>query len=137
VEAEQHASSINIDKFVQALSDIPAVMFAEELVQAYPEAKVILTTRSVDSWYNSMMRTVCNPRYYSRLFRLACRFDKRERDSLKMSDKYREICWHNDFERRGKSFFEQHNDSIRKLVPPERLLQFEAKYGILSNRSPR
>ncbi len=62
----------------QALSDIPAVMFAEELVKEYDNAKVILTTRSVDSWCNSMMRTVCNPRYYSRLFRLAAWFDKRK-----------------------------------------------------------
>jgi len=83
----------------QALSDISAVMFAEELVEVYPDAKVILTTRSVESWYSSMMRTVCNPRYYSRLFRLACWFDKRESDSLKMCDKYREILWRHDFER--------------------------------------
>jgi Sulfotransferase domain len=103
-------------------------MFAEELVNAYPDARVVLTTRSVESWYNSMMRTVCNPRYYSRLFRLAAFFDRRESDSLKMSDKYREILWHNDFERYGKAYFEQHNDSVRKLVPAERLLEFEAKY---------
>jgi hypothetical protein len=103
-------------------------MFAEELVNTYPDAKVILTTRSAESWYNSMMRTVCNPRYYSRLFRLAAFFDRREFDSLKMSDKYREILWQNDFERYGKAYFEQHNDSVRKLVPAERLLEFEAKY---------
>jgi Sulfotransferase domain len=103
-------------------------MFAEELVEAYPDAKVILTTRSTESWYNSMIRTVCNPRYYSRLFRVAAWFDQRESDSLKMSDKYREILWHNDFERYGRTFFEQHNESIRNLVPVERLLEFEAKY---------
>lgn len=35
----------------QAVSDIPALCFAEELIAAYPEAKVILTVRDVDSWY--------------------------------------------------------------------------------------
>lgn len=49
-----------------------------------------------------------------------------------MSDKYREILWHNDFEQYGKAYFEQHNDSIRKLVPAERLLEFEAKYVSVS-----
>ena len=78
--------SSEFDTFVQALSDIPAIIFAEELVKVYPEVKVILTTRSVGSWYNSMMRTVCIPRYYS-CFCLAYVFDKRERDSQKVSDK--------------------------------------------------
>lgn len=31
--------------------DIPAALFVEELVEAYPDAKVILTVRDVDSWY--------------------------------------------------------------------------------------
>ena len=35
----------------QAVSDWPAVAFAPELIAAYPEAKVILTTRDVDSWH--------------------------------------------------------------------------------------
>jgi hypothetical protein len=36
---------------VQAVSDFPALAFAPELVKAYPEAKVILTIRDVDSWH--------------------------------------------------------------------------------------
>lgn len=35
----------------QAVSDWPAVAFAPELIAAYPDAKVILTTRDVDSWH--------------------------------------------------------------------------------------
>lgn len=35
----------------QAVCDWPAVAFAKELIEAYPEAKVILTTRDVDSWH--------------------------------------------------------------------------------------
>jgi hypothetical protein len=35
----------------QAVCDWPACAFAKELIEAYPEAKVILTTRDVDSWY--------------------------------------------------------------------------------------
>lgn len=30
---------------------MPAAYFAEELLAAYPEAKVILTTRDVDKWH--------------------------------------------------------------------------------------
>ena len=45
---------VEFDKLLghcQAVSDIPALCFAEELIAAYPEAKVILTVRDVDSWY--------------------------------------------------------------------------------------
>lgn len=35
----------------QAVSNMPAILFSEELIESYPEAKVILTLRDVDSWY--------------------------------------------------------------------------------------
>jgi hypothetical protein len=35
----------------QGVSDLPAILFAEELIEAYPEAKVILTHREFESWY--------------------------------------------------------------------------------------
>lgn len=35
----------------QGVSDMPAILFAEELIAAYPEAKVILTHRNFDTWY--------------------------------------------------------------------------------------
>lgn len=41
-----------------AVCDWPAVAFAKELIEAYPEAKVLLTTRDVDSWHSSTMKTV-------------------------------------------------------------------------------
>ena len=36
---------------MQAVCDWPACAFAKELIEAYPNAKVILTTRDVDSWH--------------------------------------------------------------------------------------
>jgi hypothetical protein len=36
---------------VQAVTDMPAAYFAEELIAAYPDAKVILTVRNVDDWH--------------------------------------------------------------------------------------
>ncbi len=34
-----------------AVLDIPGSLFTEELIRAYPDAKVIVTTRDLDSWY--------------------------------------------------------------------------------------
>ena len=35
----------------QAVCDVPAIHFADELMDTYPDAKVILTTRDVDAWH--------------------------------------------------------------------------------------
>lgn len=35
----------------QAVTDIPAACFAEELIEAYPNAKVILSYRDIDAWH--------------------------------------------------------------------------------------
>lgn len=39
------------DISMQAVTDYPAALFYRELIDTYPEAKVILTNRNVDSWY--------------------------------------------------------------------------------------
>lgn len=40
-----------------AVADVPCICFVEELVAAYPEAKVIVTQRDVDDWLRSMSTT--------------------------------------------------------------------------------
>lgn len=35
----------------QAVCDVPAIHFADELMDTYPDAKVVLTTRDVDAWH--------------------------------------------------------------------------------------
>lgn len=38
---------------MNAITDMPAVSFAEEFIAAYPDAKVVLVERDVESWYKS------------------------------------------------------------------------------------
>ncbi|KAL3456151.1 NAD dependent epimerase/dehydratase [Aspergillus heterothallicus] len=42
-----------------AVTDIPSILFAEELMDAYPDAKIILTIRDVNEWLPSMERSLC------------------------------------------------------------------------------
>ena len=37
-----------------ACADVPCMTFAEDLIEAYPEAKVLLNAREVDKWLHSM-----------------------------------------------------------------------------------
>ena len=41
---------------MKAVTDTPNACFVEELLEAYPKAKVVLTTRDPDKWVDSMER---------------------------------------------------------------------------------
>lgn len=40
-----------------ACCDVPCIAFAEELIEAYPEAKIVITTRDAEKWLHSMQTT--------------------------------------------------------------------------------
>lgn len=44
----------------QACVDLPTALFTLELVQAYPEAKVVMLNRDPEKWYESVLATVYN-----------------------------------------------------------------------------
>src|SRR5277367_1386999 len=44
----------------EVASDVPAIVFAKELIEAYPEAKVIIVERDVEAWYKSFKDTLIN-----------------------------------------------------------------------------
>lgn len=46
-----------------ATTDYPACSFWRELAGYYPEAKVILTTRDADDWFDSVSRTIFSPEH--------------------------------------------------------------------------
>ena len=55
------------NKSLKAATDCPCANFSEELIHAYPNAKVILTTREHDSWLKSMESC-----YYQIIEKLPC-----------------------------------------------------------------
>lgn len=42
----------------QFLSDIPSLFFVDELLECYPDAKVVVTSRDIESWVKSMGNVV-------------------------------------------------------------------------------
>ena len=48
----------NSSKTYRATVDGPSCYYIKELMQKYPNAKVILTTRDAEDWYNSAYRTI-------------------------------------------------------------------------------
>ncbi|EFW99340.1 NAD dependent epimerase [Grosmannia clavigera kw1407] len=112
----------------QAVCDWPAVAFAPELIEAYPEAKVILITRDVDSWHASTMKT-----FYWRAMdpelRLLSYVSWAAGMYQPMIRKFFDTFFEGDFPNRGKAIFMRHHDDVRTLVPPERLLEYRISDG--------
>ena len=116
----------------QAVIDIPAIGFAEELIKAYPEAKVILTDRDVDSWYESNLRTT-NPLIASPLAPVLTWIDWTFRTRTYWVRPTIAKLWHEtyrgDFPKYGKSVFREHYAKIREMVPEDRLLMYRVSDG--------
>ncbi|KAI1422739.1 P-loop containing nucleoside triphosphate hydrolase protein [Xylaria sp. FL1777] len=112
----------------QAVCDWPACAFAKELIEAYPEAKVVMTTRDVNSWHASTMKTV----YWRATdpeLRMLSNFSWAAKMYYPMLKKFFDTFFEGDFPNRGKDIFTKHYAEVKKMVPPERLLEYRVQDG--------
>lgn len=101
--------------------DWPWSAFYKELMEKYPEAKVVLTVRDPEKWYASTMETVygSSSRAPAGPFR----------------DFVHAVVWDGVFDGRfeDKAYaiqkFNEHIEEVKKTVPADRLLVFEVKDG--------
>ena len=112
----------------EAVTDFPSAVFAHELMAAYPDAKVILSTRNIDSWYSSVDSTIYRS-LQSRARYIGSFVDEKVRLQLPVSQKTFEHFFYNDFPRFGKRVFEEHNESVRRAAKPGNFLEFQCKEG--------
>jgi hypothetical protein len=108
----------------QATVDWPASEFYKELTEVWPEAKVILTYRDPESWYQSCLKTIYRmqnyfPWWFPKIF-------------VKLQDKH---IWQGRFQGRFEerdfaiSNYLAHIEEVKKLVPPEKLLVYDVRQG--------
>ena len=90
-------------------------------MKMYPGAKVLLSVRDLEKWYESAKHTIHTMVSVPE-----------PPPTLQMANK---LVWnqtfHGKFENRQHAMevFEQHNEAVKKHVPPERLLVYEVKEG--------
>ena len=102
----------------QATVDWPAAYFWKEIASHFPEAKILLTVRSVDSWYNSMDTTIL------KVLRPA------EDPETVGHAVVKHAQFQNDLSRENViRTFEAHYDDVRRSVSSERLLVYELGSG--------
>lgn len=109
---------------------MPPAAFAESLLAAYPDAKVILTNRDVDAWYKSMMSTIV-PAMNSLSLKMFSYIDP---DGLSLwmpmlTALLKGFFEQKPFEEIGKKKFVEHYAKVRKLVPKENLLEYKVGEG--------
>jgi hypothetical protein len=117
--------------------DWPGVMIWKELAAAYLEAKVVLTVRDPQSWYASAAATIFARMQEARdaeILRargVADAIDPIRRRHMAMINA---VVVEQSFdgsldETNAISAFNAHNDEVRRLIPPERLLVYEVGQG--------
>ena len=110
-----------------ATVDCPVCMYYAELMEVFPEAKVILTIRDPQQWwksFNRLMSTVNKAR-------LLCFLVPKLRKIAEFADK---IIIQDVFGGRLEKehcirIFERHNETVRKVVPKDRLLEYDVRQG--------
>jgi sulfotransferase family protein len=107
-----------------ATVDWPGSMWWHELVQTYPDAVVILSTRdSATVWWESMDATVLG------IARSAASFTRGEpRDLVTLLERFAGSSdWDDAITLMER--YEGHNSEVRSIVPPERLVDWRARDG--------
>jgi hypothetical protein len=113
----------------QAATDWPVATYYRDLMAVYPDAKIILTVRDPESWHVSIMNT---------LYQISRRFNKFTRiipsvhQFLNAMEKaIWEGVFHNKVEDKAHAVkvFKDHIEEVKRMVPKERLLIFEARHG--------
>ncbi len=125
----------------EATVDWPACTFYAELMQRHPDAKVLLSVRDPERWYESTRQTIykigkiATGSPFSRLgFALLSRlvFGRFKTGQGSMA---KEIIWQGTFDGKFEDkhhaigVFNRHNEEVQRRVPQERLLVYEVREG--------
>jgi sulfotransferase family protein len=121
----------------RATVDWPAAAFYEELMERYPDAKVILTVRDSERWYESARNTIyaIQKTATSPPFSLGALFVPRMKRMKRAALMAADLAWGDMFDgkfedrRHAIEVFERWNEEVKERVPPEKLLVYEVKEG--------
>ncbi|MBW2313855.1 MAG: sulfotransferase family protein [Deltaproteobacteria bacterium] len=111
-----------------AMVDWPGCSFWRELMDHYPDATVLLSVRDPGRWHESVMNTIYNtltaeipadaPAFVKTHFTMARKLILEGTFDGRLADRDHAIA-----------VFEAHNEEVKRTVPAERLLVFEASQG--------
>lgn len=118
--------------------DFPTAIYYKELANAFPKAKVILTVRDPESWYESVKRTIFSfePSTGSKLKLLATMpFASKSRNFFKVIQHNNNVIWkklfNDNFEdkKAAISVYTSHIEEVKNTIPSSRLLIYNVQQG--------
>lgn len=117
----------------EAITDMGS-FFALDLVKAYPDAKIILVERDVDSWYRSVEEAIVQTTWGWRADFFTCVLaplfgGKTGLTIRKVLLGFFEARDVNELRANAKDRYRRHYAEIRATVPPERVLNLDLKEG--------
>lgn len=111
--------------------DFPSALYYRELMAAFPDAKVILSVRDPDSWYESMRQTIV-PSLTSFPVRIVTPLLPYVSGPIRVmggTHLRRELLDRFEDREHVKKVFVEWNEEVKRTVPKERLLVFEPRDG--------
>jgi hypothetical protein len=108
--------------------NMPGSLFADDLIKAYPTAKVVLTTRDVDKWMASMRESVDAAAKW-RTFDWLASWDPVFTAPWWRYHKYQHSIRPILAPRGEKRAYLDHYERINEMLPPERVLNFHVSEG--------
>lgn len=105
-----------------ATTDAPSCSFWRELIDFFPDARVIHSKRDPEKWFESTQETVFSPQWVERTLSLPIREFFEQAVYAEFGDNLHD----RDF---MLEQFKRHTDEVITAVPKERLLVFEAREG--------
>ncbi|KAF2245278.1 hypothetical protein BU26DRAFT_66689 [Trematosphaeria pertusa] len=112
-----------------AVTDLPSALFWKQLIEAYPDAKVVLTNRKYEDWERSMNTSIWMMLQWKlttfiRTFNLTPMAPM-----VRMVHTFFKVHNGNHYKPpESKAAYERHYDNIRNFVPKERLLEFGPQF---------
>lgn len=119
---EERADWDAIFKDYNSAVDYPSAAYWRELIHHYPDAKVLLTVRDPDEWFDSVQATILAPQSMAR----------REGDDVParfFASLRRRLPARLDDRATMTDYFRCHTTAVRAGVPPNRLLIYQTGEG--------
>jgi Sulfotransferase domain len=115
-----------------AITDVPTILFTEELVEAFPDAKVICTIRDPDSWWNSFKFLVENgdrQMFFTVVFALV--------PTMRYFQQWINLCrgrWSQLYSAKDRRYaqrgiYDDHMEYVTRVVPKDRLHFYNVQDG--------
>ena len=134
VDVFQNGAQLDVKRVYQhadAIVDAPGNFFWEEILEAYPDSKVILSEREEDSWLKSAVNQLqVIEAVISRRF--LCVLSPTSRKRLFVTYSVINALLGSANPKSGfilRKRYREHNHRVKSLVPPEKLLVYNVKQG--------